>query len=95
MTNQMIKRYQETGTFKGDRLIQTRETMKQVLLARMKDDGFIPLYDVDPVWEQSWVEEDKFEFVYTWQAIWAGKEKAWQIEGSYGGKTIPSSPKSK
>lgn len=95
MTSQLIRRFQVTGIFKGDRLLQTRDTQRRLLVTMMKDQGFVPLYDLDPVWEQSWKEEDTFEFVYTWQAVYVGKEKAWQTEGIYGGKTVPSTPKTK
>lgn len=69
--------------------------MRLALLARMRDDGFAPLLDLNPVWEQSWVEGDIFEFTYTWQAVYVGEEKAWQIEGVSDGKMIPSTPKNK
>lgn len=61
----------------------------------MREEGFVPLLDVDPVWEQSWVKDDIFEFIYTWQGIYAGKDEAWLIEGNLGGKMIPISQKSK
>lgn len=95
MTNQLIRRFQVEGTFKEGKLLQVRETQRRELLSMMKDEGFVPLYDLDPVWEQSWVKEDIYSFTYTWQAVHVGKEKAWQTEGIYGGKTIPSSPKNK
>lgn len=95
MTKQLIKRYQIPGQVAGSKLIQARETQRKAIIAMMKDEGFVPLLDVDPVWEQSWVKEDVFEFMYTWQGVWAGKEKAWQIEGNLGGKMIPISQKSK
>ena len=95
MTKQLIRRFQVEGTFKGDRLLQTRETQRLALLGMMKDDGFIPLFDLDPVWEQDWVKDDTFSFTYTWQGVHVGKDKAWQTEGIYGGKTIPSTPKNK
>lgn len=95
MTSQLIRRFQVRGKFKGDRLIQTRETQRRELVNSMKDEGYVPLYDLDPVWEQSWEEEDVFSFTYTWQAVYVGEEKAWQTEGIYGGKEIPSTPRTK
>lgn len=94
MTKQIIRRFQVSGTFKGDRIIQTRETQRKTLVSMMRDQGYVPVYDVDPVWEQSWKEEDVFEFTYTWHGVHVG-EKAWQTEGVYGGKMIHSTPKVK
>lgn len=90
MTTQIIRRFQIAGTFKGDKLIQTRETQRLVLLNMMKEEGFVPLFDLDPVWEQAWVKDDTFSFIYTWQGVFIGKETAWQTEGIYGGKKIPT-----
>jgi hypothetical protein len=95
VTNQMIRRFQLPGTVAGNKIVQSRDTCRKELITMMKDEGFVPLLDVDPVWEQSWVKDDVFEFVYTWQGVYAGEEKAWLIEGNLGGKMIPSTPKTK
>lgn len=94
MTKQLIRRFQVTGQFLGSKIVQARETQRKNLLSMMKDEGFVPLFDLDPVWEQSWVKEDTYEFVYTWQGVYVGEERAWQTEGVSGGKMIPS-PKTK
>lgn len=78
------------GTVAGDKIVQSRDTYKLAIVHMMKVEGFVPYLDIDPVWEQRWVEEDVFEFVYTWQGVYVGEEKAWQTEGILGGKAIPS-----
>lgn len=93
MTSQLIRRFQITGQVVGDKIVQARDTLKNTMLGMMKDDGYTPLYDLDPVWNQEWVKEDIFAFTYTWQGVHVGKDKAWQTEGISGGRMIPSSPK--
>jgi len=90
MTNQIIRRFQLPGTVAGDKIVQSRDTYKIAIVNWMKIEGFAPYLDIDPVWEQQWVEEDVFEFVYTWQGVYVGEERAWQIEGISGGKQIPT-----
>lgn len=65
------------------------------MLGMMKDQGFSPVLDIDPIFEIEWVRDDVYNFSYTWQAVHVGKDKAWQIEGVLGGKMIPSTPKIK
>lgn len=95
MTSQIIKRYQIEGQVIGKRLLQARETHAHTLVTMMRDDGFVPVLDIDPVFTIEWVTEDRYNFCYTWQAVYVGKEKAWQIEGNLGGKMILSIPKTK
>lgn len=95
MTKQFIRRFQLPGTVAGNKIVQSRDTCKQAIIIMMKDEGFVPLLDVDPVWEQQWVKDDIFEFVYTWQGVYAGEDKAWQIEGNLGGKMILSTTRTK
>lgn len=90
MTNQIIRRFQLPGTVAGDKIVQSRGTHRLQMLNMMRLEGFVPLLDIDPVWEQRWVDEDVFEFVYTCQGVYVGEEKAWQIEGILGGKAILS-----
>lgn len=95
MTQQIIRRFQLPGKVAGDKIVQSRGTHRLAMLDMMRSQGFVPLLDIDPVWEQQWVKEDEFEFVYTWHGVYVGEEKAWQIEGVLGGKTIASTPKHK
>jgi hypothetical protein len=95
MTSQIVRRFQLAGQLSGAKIVQARDTHKRVLLDMMKTDGFAPLLDIDPVFEQTWIKDDIFEFVYTWQAVYVGLEKAWQTEGILGGRMIPSTQKSK
>lgn len=95
MTNQLIKRYQMPGRTIEKNIISSQATLKSALIAKMKDEGFVPLYDIDPVWQWKWVRKDIYDFMLTMQAVYVGKEKAWQTDGVSAGKVIPSTRKVK
>ncbi len=95
MTKQIIRRFQLPGTVAGDKIVQSRDTHRRAMLNLMRDEGFVPLLDLDPVWEQQWIKDDIFGFVYTMQGVYVGEDKAWQTEGVLAGKLIPSIPKIK
>jgi hypothetical protein len=61
----------------------------------MRNEGFVPVLDLDPVWQWSWIKNDEFRFTYTWQGVYVGEDKAWQTEGVSNGKQVPSIPKRK
>lgn len=90
MTAQLIRRFQLDGTTTTTNLEQKRETFRLALLGMMRDEGFVPLLDLDPVFRWTWLKDDEYGFVYTWQGVHVGKEKAWQTEGILGGKIVPS-----
>lgn len=95
MTAQLIRRFQMDGKTSSDNLGQKQETWRLAILAMMREEGFVPLLDLDPVFRWIWVKEDEYGFTYTWQGVHVGKEKAWQTEGILGGKMIPSTPRIK
>lgn len=95
MTNKIIRRFQIPGEMKNDAsLIQTRATVHKAILEMMKDSGYVPILDIDPVWETSWhFEKDSYTFTYTWQGEYIGDD-AWKYEGRAGQKLVPT-PQSK
>ena len=95
MTAQMIRRFAITGTYLETRVVQTKETVHSFLVNSMKDEGYVPLLDVNPTWQTDYRGGDKFEFVYTLQGVYVGKVKAWESVGVMDGKLIPSSRPSK
>lgn len=95
MTHQILKRYQLVGKTTGKDLEKHKATFTLTLTNMMRDEGFTPYLDIDPTWSWSWIEEDKYEFVYTWHAVYVGEEEAWRIAGVSGGKKIPSTPRTK
>lgn len=95
MTNQIIRRFQMPGQTVERNMIKTQDVVYRALIQLMKDEGFVPLYDIDPVWQWKWIEGDQYEFVLTMQGVHIGKDKAWETDGISGGKAVPSTPKDK
>lgn len=95
MTHQMIRRFQSKGRTTLINIEQTQKTIKLYMVQDMKDQGFVPLLDVNVVWSWHWIEGDLFEFTMTWHGVYVGKEKAWKTEGISDGKPILSIPKNK
>lgn len=93
MTDKLIRRFQIKGTILDDsKFIQTRETYYKTILAMMKDSGFVPLLDLDPVWDTSFnPDEENYSCTYTWHGEYVG-EKAWDFAGKMGQKLVPTPP---
>jgi hypothetical protein len=95
MTSQMIRRFTYIGEYLETKLIQTRQELNTAIVVEMKDEGFVPLLDVNPVWATDYLGGERFRFVFTMQGVYVGKDKAWQTLGVADGKLIPNIPKSK
>jgi len=95
VTNQLIRRFQIAGRMKDSNTSQTRQAHQLAMESMMRDQGFVPVLDIDPVFTWEWKGDDQYDFDYTWQAVYVGEDKAWQITGVSGGKMIPSTPKTK
>lgn len=95
MTSQLIKRYVRAGVMTSDRLEQSKETFRLDILAEMKDEGFAPVIDLNPVFSWVWIKDELYNFTYTMQGVFVGKDKSWQTEGVSDGKRIPSTRKDK
>lgn len=61
----------------------------------MRDEGYVPVLDIDPTWNWTWVKDEEYQFMYTLQGVYVGKDIAWETEGVSNGKRIPSTPKGK
>jgi hypothetical protein len=97
MTAQMIRRFQMRGWIIETAFVQVydNQTHARVVIAMMKDEGYVPLLDVNPVFLTDYRGGDKYEFSYTMQGVYVGRDKAWQTEGMLDGKLIPSTPRNK
>lgn len=95
MTSQMIRRFTYVGEYLETKLIQTRQEMTTAMVVEMKDEGFVPLLDVNPVWSTDYIGGERFRFIFTMQGVFVGKDKAWSLLGVSDGKLIPSTPKNK
>lgn len=95
MTAQMIRRFCLVGDLIETKMAQSRNTHNSVLVAMMKDEGYVPLLDVNPVFQTTYKGGEKYTFSLTMQGVFVGRDKAWQSDGMLDGKLIPSTPKSK
>lgn len=95
MTNQIIRRFKLEGITTEKNLVRNQATFRKTVTDMMRDEGFVPVLELDPIFTRHWLEGDKFEFSYTMQAVHIGKEKSWLTEGILAGKVIPFSQKSK
>lgn len=65
------------------------------MVVEMKELGFVPLLDVNPVWSTDYIGGERFRFIFVMQGVFVGKDKAWGITGMSDGKLIPYTPKDK
>lgn len=93
MTSQLIRRFQLKGTTTDSKLEKNRATWHRSIINMMRDDGFVPVIDIDPVLHLKFVSDDKYEFSYTWHGVYIGKDAAWRTEGILNGKQIPFTQK--
>ena len=94
MTDQMIQRFRLEGRFDDNKYEQVKESATKTLIGQMKDQGFIPVLDLDYTWRTQLVG-DHFEYVLTIQGVYIGVDEAWHYLGTVNGKPVPSSPKTK
>ena len=95
MTHQMIRRFAVAGDFLETKMIQTKETVHRVVSNMMRDEGYVPLLDVSPVFQTDYRGGERYYFTYTVHGVFVGKEEAWHIAGVMDGKLIPYTPKNK
>lgn len=93
MTDKIIRRFQIKGTILDDsKFIQIRETYYKEIVAMMKDNGYVPLLDIDPVWDTRYIPKDEnYKCTYTWHGEYVG-ENAWNFVGKMGQKLVPTPP---
>lgn len=91
MTDKIIRRFQIKGIIADDsKFVQLRETFYKEIVATMKDNGYVPLLDLDPVWITEYNHAEKnYNCVYTWQGEYVG-ENAWDYEGKAGQRLLPT-----
>lgn len=90
MTAQMIRRFSFEGEYAETKLIQTRMELNTAMIVEMRDEGFVPLLDVNPVWATTYLGGERFAFKFTMQGVYVGEEVAWRTIGVMDGKLIPN-----
>ena len=91
-----IRDFTLQGETTDNNLVQTKENIIKFVEDRMRDEGFIPVLDIEPQFTLNYVPEDeKFIFMITVYGVHVG-DGAWQAGGMMGGKIImKSSPPTK
>lgn len=95
MTHHMIRRFRLEGELFETKMPQVRQSGISLLTVSMKDSGYLPLLDVDPVWQTLYLGGDRYNYVLTLQGVHVGKDVAWKNAGVMDGKLVPSTPKPK
>lgn len=95
MTHQMIRRFQLAGELIETKMPQVRSSAISMVANMMRDTGYVPVLDLDPVWHTFYLGDDRYEYTLTMHAVFVGREKAWHYAGMTDGKLIPNTPKPK
>lgn len=95
MTDKMIRRFRMEGTLIETAMAQAQGTARLTLTQMMRDEGFVPLLDLDPVFKTSYIGGEMYEFSLTLHGVFVGREAACVIIGMLDGKLLPYTPKNK
>ena len=85
--HESIKRYHLTGEVKYDMLTRVRETLEKAIEDNMRDEGYVPVLDMDPHLTQSLNDSGNFNVELSIYGAYVG-DKSWQVAGIMNGKTI-------
>ena len=87
--HKQIKKFQISVNFLDDSdLIRVRNQYENLLVSKMKDQGYVRVLDIDTAFSVEFTGET-WQFLMTIQGIYVGRRKAWQSEGVTQGKLIP------
>ena len=92
--HESIRKYSLNGVVKYDLFTQVRGTLEKAIEDRMRDEGYVPVLDLDPQLTQS-MEDGNFNVTMSVYGAYVG-EKSWQVAGLMNGKPIMKhTPKTK
>lgn len=91
----MIRRFQIEGELLETKMPQVRASAQSLLVNSMRDFGFVPVLDLDPVFKTSYRGSETYNYVLTVHGVFVGREAAWRVAGMLDGKLIPLSQKNK
>jgi hypothetical protein len=84
----MIRRFQVEGQLALDaNLVRARELYEGILDDQMREQGYVPLFDVRPAWSTRW-NGNHYAFALTMHGVHVGEEKACTIEGISEGREL-------
>lgn len=92
-----IKNFHLSGEIGTDNFMQTRERLIQEVEEDMRDEGYVPLLDLEPQFSRDYNEGTQtFDFQLTVYGVYVGEEQAWEIAGLSNGRPVPRrTPKNK
>ena len=85
-----IKMYTNAGFLRDDSDIpRLRVELERLVLQQMRDEGFVPIYELNSFWATSYEPDNKrYSFKLTMYAVFAGKVKARQFDYWSNGKLV-------
>lgn len=93
MQNKKIKKFGMEGTIADDSAIpRMRQQYEKVITDSMRDSGYIPVLDLDPLFYISYNQEkNNFNFEIYLHGVFVGKKRATEYDGYAGQRLIPRS----
>ena len=91
MLPKTIKPFSLDGEFADDSFAMlTRVNAEKTLIHMVKDKGYLPVLDLDPIWFTSYdAVNDRWHFDMVVYAAYVGKRKSWEYQGISQNKLIP------
>lgn len=88
-----IKKFFLDGIVGDDEnLVQSKEFLIKNLEDQMRDNGFVPVLDMDPQFTLSYnVEKDYYDFNLSIYGVKVGRQQSWDVAGIMNGKTLTRS----
>jgi hypothetical protein len=79
------------GEFLDDsKMSETRAKYESVLLEQARENGYVPVLDLDTSWSPTYYsDEDRWFFSLTLYVIYVGKKKSYEYEGFTNNCLIP------
>ncbi|NBR22912.1 MAG: hypothetical protein EBU08_03830 [Micrococcales bacterium] len=93
MQNKKIKKFGMEGTIIDDAAIpRMRQKYEGTILNAMRDSGYVPVLDLDPLFYISYDESNnRFNFEIYLHGVYVGKKRATEYDGYAGQRLIPRS----
>jgi hypothetical protein len=90
MMHKPIKKYTHEGFIRDDAdFPRLRNELERLTVQQMKDEGYIPVYELNSFWSTSYQPDDKrYSFKLTMYASYAGRVKALQFNYWQNGRLV-------
>ena len=85
-----IKKYTHDGFIRDDSdFINLRTELEKMMCQQMRDEGYVPVYELYSNWATTWEPENKrYTFKLTIYGAFAGRRKAMQFNYWQNGKLV-------